>query len=289
MTDTPLGSEQRERLAALLRNESDVAYRRRVRRVLEYLDLRPGHRVLDCGTGMGFYLKVISELYPGCELVGIDYEPRVLGFAREHLPRRASLVRGDVHRLPFASGTFDRAILSEVLEHLRDDGVGLDEVRRVMKPGAVVAITVPNKHYPYWYDPINRLAEGVLGRAVRRGPFAGIWANHERLYSSDELAERVAASGLEVEVVEELTHYCFPATQTLVYTIGKPLIEHNLLPGFVARSTHRFQGERNRGSRLNPINWMHAVLDRFDRPNEDPARVAGKRTFVNVAIKARKV
>ncbi|NLD44287.1 MAG: glycosyl transferase family 1, partial [Chloroflexi bacterium] len=93
----------------------------------------------------------------------------------------------------------------------------------------------------------------------------------------------------EVEVAEELTHYCFPATQTLVYTVGKELIEHNLLPSFISRSTHRFSGEQNSGSRVNPINWAHAVLDWFDRPNEDPARVAAKETFVNVTLKARRL
>lgn len=286
---TPLTAEQRATLDALLRNESDVAYRRRVRRVVEYLDLSPGQTVFDCGTGMGFYLKVLSALYPDCRLYGIDFETRVLRFARGHLPPGATVVRGDIHRLPFADGAFDRVIMSEVLEHLDDDARGLTEVRRVLKPGGILAVTVPNARYPYWYDPINRVAEGVFRRPIRRGPFAGIWANHQRLYRREDLVDLVGSHGFEVEVAEELTHYCFPATQTLVYTVGKELIEHNLLPSFISRSTHRFSGEENSGSRVNPINWAHAVLDWFDRPNEDPARVADKETFVNVTLKARRL
>ncbi len=286
---TPLTAEQRATLDALLRNESDVAYRRRVRRVVEYLDLSPGQTVFDCGTGMGFYLKVLSALYPDCRLYGIDFETRVLRFARGHLPPEATVVRGDIHRLPFGDGAFDRVIMSEVLEHLDDDARGLAEVRRVLKPGGILAVTVPNARYPYWYDPINRVAEGVFRRPIRRGPFAGIWANHQRLYRREDLVDLVGSHGFEVEVAEELTHYCFPATQTLVYTVGKELIEHNLLPSFISRSTHRFSGEQNSGSRVNPINWAHAVLDWFDRPNEDPARVADKETFVNVTLKARRL
>ncbi len=284
-----LSEAQTHKLDILLRNESDVAYKRRVRRILEYLELGPGQVLLDCGTGMGFYLKVISQLCPDCRLVGIDSAPNVLSYAWSHLcARDVLLVRGDIHRLGFASEAFDRVVMSEVLEHLRNDRAALQEVHRAMKPGAILAVTVPHRRYSYWYDPINRIAEGLLRRPIRKGPFAGIWANHERLYEREELVSLIERAGFEVERVEELTHYCFPGTQTLVYTIGKGLIDHNLLPGFIAKSTHRFQGEQNAGSRWNPLNWMLALLNKIDTLNEDPSRIAGKRTFVNLAVKARK-
>jgi ubiquinone/menaquinone biosynthesis C-methylase UbiE len=284
-----LDPQQTDQLDILLRNESDVAYKRRVRRMIEYLDLRPGLQLLDCGTGMGFYLKVISQLFPGCRLFGVDYEEKVLRFAQQHLAERgASLTRTDIHHLPFASESFDRVLMSEVLEHLADDHGALREVYRVMKPGAILAMTVPHRHYPYWYDPINRVAERLKG-PIRNGPFAGIWANHERLYDPDEVVRVVQGAGFAIERVEQLTHYCFPATQTIVYTLGKGLIEHNLLPGFLSKSTHRFQGEQNRGSKLNPINWILALFNWIDHWNENPARIATKQTFVNIAIQARKV
>ncbi len=284
-----LTPSQEATLGALLRNESDVAYRRRVRRVTEYLDLAPGQTVFDCGTGMGFYLKVVAALYPDCRLFGIDASTKVLRFALAHLPPSATIVRGDIHLLPFADASFDRVIMSEVLEHLDDDARGLAEVVRVMRPGGILAITVPNARYPYWYDPISRVAEGVFHHAIRRGPFAGIWANHQRLYLRDDLVALVQQAGLAVETVEELTHYTFPATQTIVYSVGKPLVEHDLLPGFVSRSAHRFSGLENSGSKANPMNWALAAFDWFDRLNLDERRMAGKGTFVNVTLKARKV
>lgn len=277
------------RLDVLLRNESDMAYRRRVRRMVTYLELAPGQTLLDCGTGMGFYLKVVSDLCPGCRLYGLDYEDKALRYALGHLGERGVvLVRGDVHHLPLADASVDRVLMSEVLEHLEDDAAALDEVHRVLRPGGILAMTVPHARYSGWYDPINRAHEALVGRPIRTGPFAGIWANHYRLYDAQQLQGVVARVGFLVERMEELTHYCFPGTQTIVYTMGKGLIEHGLLPAFLERSTHRFQGGANNASRLNPINWVLGLFDRIDRLNEDEKRMTGVNTFVNVALKARK-
>ncbi|MFH1085979.1 MAG: methyltransferase domain-containing protein, partial [Chloroflexota bacterium] len=267
----------------------DVAYKRRVRTMLAYLELAPGLTGLDCGTGMGFYLMVIAALVPEARLVGVDLEPKVLRHAQEHVRAVGALVtRGDVQRLALADASVDRVLMSEVLEHLPDPAAALREAHRVLKPGGILAVTAPHRRYSFWYDPINRIAEGVWRRPIRRGPFAGIWANHERLYLPDEVRAAIEGAGFVVEALEELTHFCFPGTQTIVYTIGKGLIEHNLLPDAVSRSTHRFRGEENRASPLNPFNWALALFNWMDSWNENADRMAGKRTFVNIAVKARK-
>ena len=98
---------------------------------------------------------------------------------------------------------------------------------------------------------------------------------------------RVSEAGFEVEQVEETTHYSFPFSHFLVYGIGKPLVEHNLLPPPLRMSADRFRGEQNRGSLLNPINLGLALFRAIDRLNDRPA-AAKKRTFVNILVKARK-
>ena len=281
-----LTQEQEATLARLLRNESDVAYRRRVRTVLRYVQPQPGQTILDCGTGMGFYARAINRLFPECRMVGVDGDPRALAFAQAHVGPGTDLVRCDILQLPFSEASFDAVILSEVLEHLVDDLAGLRQVHRVLKPGCVLAITVPYVRYPAWYDPINRVAEGVFRRPIRRGPLAGIWANHRRLYDVETLQAVLEEAGFAPGPIERLTHYCFPGTQTIVYTLGKGLIEHNLLPRGVLRSTHRFAGEENPGGRLNLLNAALAVFHAMDRLNEDPRRLAGKETFVNLAVRA---
>jgi ubiquinone/menaquinone biosynthesis C-methylase UbiE len=285
--DQAISTEEQERiLSALLRNESDVAYRRRVRTMLTFLNPQPGETILDCGTGMGFYPRAIRRLYPGVRVIGIDMDSRALAFARAHLDDDTIVLHGDIIFMPLATASVDSVLMSEVLEHLPDEAAGLCEIRRVLKPGGKLAVTVPFSRYPAWYDPINRLAEAVRGRPIRTGPFAGIWANHERLYEPERLRQVLSAAGFDLGPVAYLTHYCFPGTQTIVYTLGKGLIERDLLPQAVSRSVHRFQGEANRGNPLNPLNWALALFHRIDRLNENPDRLARKRTYVNLALLA---
>jgi SAM-dependent methyltransferase len=280
-----LSDDDRQLLDRLLANEADMAFRRRVPILLDYLDLHDGERVLDCGCGMGFYLFVMARLRR-LELVGLDTDvERLQWAARERVP--AQLVEGDAERLPFDDASFDKVLMSEVLEHLADDRAALAEVRRVLRPGGVLAVSVPNASFPFWWDPINAVWTRLGGAPIRRGPLVGIWTNHVRLYRADDLASRVAEARLDVERVEETTHYCFPFIHFLVYGVGKPLFERGLLPGPLRASADRFGGERNQGSRLDPFNLVRRVFGLVDRLNERPA-AAGKRTYMNVLLKAQK-
>jgi SAM-dependent methyltransferase len=49
--------------------------------------------------------------------------------------------------MPFADGSFDAAVSFQVIEHVRDDAAFVSEIRRVLKPGAVVLLTTPNRTY----------------------------------------------------------------------------------------------------------------------------------------------
>lgn len=280
-----LDRDDQKALEAVLTNEADMAFRRRARILLDYLELSDGDRVFDGGCGMGFYLMAIGRV-ADVQLVGLDsWMDRLRWAQRERVP--AGLVSGELSELPFPAEAFDSVLLSEVLEHLPDEHVALEEIRRVLRPGGVLAISVPHANYPPLWDPLNYVWTSLGGTPQRRGPLVGLWTNHERLYWPEQLASRVSEAGFDVEIVEEATHYCFPFSHFLVYGVGKPLLEHGLLPGFLRQSADRFKGEENKGSLLNPINLGVAAFRAIDKKNEQP-QVEEAETFVNVLMKARK-
>jgi ubiquinone/menaquinone biosynthesis C-methylase UbiE len=280
-----LTPQDRATLDAILRNEADMSYRRRARILMDHLELKDGDFVFDCGCGMGAYLMTMGKLRD-LKLVGLDGDIERLHWARrERVP--ASLLNGNIFHLPVADGTFDKILFSEVLEHLSDDRRGLCELHRVLKPGGVLALSVPHAHYPFWWDPINSVWIRLGGKPIRKGPIAGIWSNHERLYEPQDLIQKVQEAGFALEAVEEQTHYSFPFIHFIAYGIGKPLLEKNLLPASLRKSADRFSGTKNSGSLFNPINLGVRIFQYFDERNETPA-VEKQSTFVNILVKARK-
>ena len=274
-------------LLRLTRNEADMAFKRRVRTIFEWIEPRDGLRIYDCGCGRGFYLHMIRAVAQA-RLVGLELDPEVVFKARRNVvvPGEAHVVRANIYHQPWPDAAFDAAIISEVLEHLDDDVRALRELARVVRPGGVIAITVPHANYPFWWDPINKTLEALFNTHIQHGPLAGIWANHVRLYTMEQLRETVRAAGLAIEAERRFTHHCFPFIHNLVYGLGKPLLESGLLPGGLAKAADRTTFDQNDGSLRNPVNLGLAVLNWFDRRNvmDEPP----DRSTVILCIKARR-
>ncbi len=139
-----------ETIARMMHNEADMAYRRRVQTIFEWLAPQDGDHILDGGCGRGFYLKFIRHLC-NARLAGVELEFPYARIAKAALAGEIDikLINGSLYDLPFPAETFDKAILSEVLEHVDDDVKALRSVARVLKPGGLLAITVPNANYPF--------------------------------------------------------------------------------------------------------------------------------------------
>lgn len=288
VTDKPKATVDPATIAHMTRNEADMAFKKRVQTIFEWVNPQPDDLILDAPCGRGFYLNMFRYV-SDCKLVGLDIDYPVMQKARRnvgHLPD-VMLNHASLYALPYPDETFDAAILSEVLEHLDDDVAALQEVYRVLKPGGVVAITVPNANYPFWWDPINKTLESAFNTHIRSGPLAGIWANHVRLYTADELRNAVLGGGFAVEEERAFTHHSFPFIHNIVYGLGKPLLESGALPDNMAKAADRTTFDENDGSLLNPINIGLKVFNYFDRKNtlsEPPGR-----STVNLCVKGRKV
>jgi len=271
----------------MTRNEADMAFKKRVATIFEWIAPTDESVILDCPCGRGFYLNMFRYVSE-CKLVGLELDWPVILKAHKNVAQLPDvlLTNGNIYQLPYPDNTFDGAILSEVLEHIDRDVDGLREIYRVLKPGGVVAITVPHANYPFWWDPINKTLETVFHTHVGKGPLAGIWANHVRLYTPEQLRNAVLGAGFVVEDERSFTHDSFPFIHNLVYGLGMPLLESGLMPEKMASAADRTTFDRNDGSLLNPINLGIKVLNYFDRNNEINEPL--ERSTVNLALKGRK-
>ena len=274
-------------IAWMTRNEADMSFRMRARTVFEWIPLQEDSLILDLPCGRGFYLNMLRHVCD-CRLVGVDLDWSVLQQAQRTVARlpRLQLSRADAMALPWAANTFDAIILTELLEHVVDDVAVLRECLRVLQPGGVIAITVPHANYPFAWDPINKSLEKLFGTKIRRGPLAGIWANHLRLYTPAQLRARVLQAGFQIEAERAFTHHAFPFSHNLVYGLGKPLLETGVLPEALTSVADRTRFALADGSPLNPLRLAVRLLEWCDRHNV-PAEPPGRAT-VNLAVKASK-
>jgi ubiquinone/menaquinone biosynthesis C-methylase UbiE len=102
--------------------------------------LRPGERVLDVGTGTGNTLAAADG--EGRALVGLDAAPGMLAIARRRLPE-ATLVESDFGAMPFPGGAFDVVLSSHALLFADDRVAVLREMRRVVRDGGRLSLSVP--------------------------------------------------------------------------------------------------------------------------------------------------
>ncbi len=105
--------------------------------------LKPGLSVLDIGCGPGtITADLAARVAPG-PVLAVDQFADVLDVARAEAQRRnlsnVSFATADVHRLGFPDDTFDVVHAHQVLQHVADPVQALREMRRVCRPGGVVA------------------------------------------------------------------------------------------------------------------------------------------------------
>jgi SAM-dependent methyltransferase len=156
------------------------------------LGLARGERLLDLGAGRGRHL--FEGMRRGAGVTALDYSAADLKDAvavagamlagGEVGPETwAGAVNGDALDLPFADDTFDRIVVSEVLEHIWDDERAIVEIVRVLRPGGRVAATVPTR----WPERVA----WALNPAYHDTP-----GGHVRIYRQRDLEQKLERAGL---------------------------------------------------------------------------------------------
>lgn len=143
------------------------------------------HRnILDAGCGEGLLLEKLIKKYPEKNIKGLDIIEENIKICHEHnLP--ASV--GSLYQLADAE-KYDLCILSEVIEHLENPDLALNNIKKILKPSGELLIVFPN-------DGAMKIAELLLFKF--KNAFAD-WG-HLRKYSPKSLKKILRDNGYEAE------------------------------------------------------------------------------------------
>ncbi len=169
-------------------------------------------RVLENGCGVGTYLEHMAP-YAG-SIIGLEYDLERASAAHSHA---TNVTNAACEHLPFASGSFEVILSHEVLEHVVDDRQSVQEMLRVLKPGGIIVLFVPNLGYPYETHGIYWRGRYHFGNIPLVHYLPSAWrrklAPHVRAYSTS--AMRKLFSGLPVEIVDK--RIIFGAYDNIIY------------------------------------------------------------------------
>jgi SAM-dependent methyltransferase len=133
--------------------------------------VRSGDAVLDVACGTGFATRAArAAVGPSGTVAALDLNPGMLEEARDRCDSAVDWREASALELPFPDGSFDSVICQQGVQFFPDPVAGLAEMRRVLRPGGRVGVTVwaPVRRSPYLSAQIR-----VLGGALGVGEAAG--------------------------------------------------------------------------------------------------------------------
>jgi len=237
---------------------SNFLYQRVKHRLVELVQPGEGHRVLDVGCGAGYFLMLIWDKYQSegfrPQLAGTDISLHQVSYMTQRMVKEGILdavaTHGNGEYLPFADNSFDLITCSEVIEHVRNPGRALAEMRRVLKPTGTLLLSTPSmqaqKRWGALLSPVAAIVKILKGYKPDPGQVA---PSYDVPWYPDEFQQTIREAGLKIldfeynAIIPHPWHFKFlprplvkPAVKIfeVVDAIGKPLLR-SLALHFVTR------------------------------------------------------
>lgn len=146
-----------------------------------------GDKILDVGCGLGYFSNLLSNKNESVD--GIDIDEKCIKYCQKYMKGRYTV--GDIHKLPYSNDYYDKALCTEVLEHVNHNERILAEIYRVLKKGGILVASVP-------------CSEGIFGQLfkdighnnVNENTYEYHW---HKGYTKDELIKLLEDNGFTYE------------------------------------------------------------------------------------------
>lgn len=152
----------------------------RHKKILEFVGPEKDSKILVIGTGVFPRTEYfLTKKYECKNITTGDIDKWNLASGRKILPNAQFLELDAQKRFPFKDDSFDRVVFTEVLEHLEDENIALNEIKRVLKRGGWLILTVPKKRWFNIFSPIT-------------------WVQHKREYNERQITRLVEKYGFKI-------------------------------------------------------------------------------------------
>jgi SAM-dependent methyltransferase len=145
-------------------------------------------KYLEIGCGTGFVLKMIDSQFPDFEVNGSELYEDGLEYARSRVPG-AKLKQYDARNIKERE-SYEVIGAYDVLEHIEQDSLVLDNIYSALKPHGKMILTIP-QHQWLWSASDE-------------------YANHVRRYSRQEILAKVRAAGFKIEFCSSFVSFLLP-------------------------------------------------------------------------------
>jgi len=162
----------------LLLKERRPLWRRWMKNIRKY---KASGKLLDVGCGQGFFLACVEKYY---DVYGIDISEYAIREAKQRTTQ-VKLSVGDVTDLDYKNDYFDIVTCFDLLEHLPDPELALQEFYRILKKDGIVIIRVPN-------------TDSIGARWKKEEWFGHRDKTHASLLSNEEWLSLLKESGFEI-------------------------------------------------------------------------------------------
>jgi ubiquinone/menaquinone biosynthesis C-methylase UbiE len=107
---------------------------------LDFAPVQNGGTIVDLGCGTANLLAAAAMAFHSAKLIGVDPSPALLAKARRRPElTRATLLEGGIESIPLGAATADFTLSLLVLQEISDRPAALAEMRRITRPGGIVA------------------------------------------------------------------------------------------------------------------------------------------------------